>query len=790
MRLSIVLAGFFLAGLPAYCQTTINGVRIYTEPANLKFLVDGQLFRGAADLFWPAASKHTITVDDPQQLGGGAGDIMYSYGGAITTNLGNPDSSPLTANRTVLITADPALKWVKISFAMSYKVTLKLSQCGDALPECAAGGIVKLGGAAYDRDAVLWVPANSTLHAEAYPKDGYVFLNWGRVNGFTVPPTPFMIDLPMPAPEFLTPLFAHASDAMVDAQIDTNPSGLQMYLDRTAYTAPKTLQWQWNSVHAVGAPEVQFSNSANWVFTSWSDGGAINHDITAPNHSTLFLTANFVRGTSATFRTFPAGLKLTVDGTQAWQSYAFVWAPGTKHTISAPATQTDSSGHKYEFVSWSNGKAASFEYTVGDPDTPDMVSATYRAIGQVTIASDPSGVTVRVDGQDCATPCVVERPAGTTLQVDAPATVQNGDNTRLLFAGWQDSAAASRSVTAIQDKTGYTAQFKTQYRLALSTDPAGGASFQTNPASSDRFFDSGTAVGVSASLNPGFKVFGWSGDLSGRALAGSISLDAPRAAVLQLIRVPAITSPGVRSAASDAAQSGVAPGSLISIYGANLSSDLAVGPASPLAQTLANVTVRVDGSFLPLLFVSPGQINAQLVSGLDPGTHQLIVRLEGQPETAVNFDVVRNAPGLFTTIANDRSIGVFSHTDGRPVTIQDPAAPGETISAYGTGMGPYRTAPPDGFLVSESAPYAAADPVTVTAAGQQITPLYAGRTGLGVGVDVVRFVAPAASSDAKSVDLKVSVNGVESNTVSLPVSAGSASNAADSVPPAGGNPEN
>jgi uncharacterized protein (TIGR03437 family) len=283
---------------------------------------------------------------------------------------------------------------------------------------------------------------------------------------------------------------------------------------------------------------------------------------------------------------------------------------------------------------------------------------------------------------------------------------------------------------------------------------------------------------VSVTANPalGFRIRIWSGDLTGSSSRTAVTIDAPKTAVLLLDRVPAIHPLGVRNAAAGAIAGPVAAGSLISIMGAHLAPELLAGPANPMAQTLGSVTLRVGGSFLPLLFVSPEQINAQLVSGLDPGVHTLFLRVGGAPETSLRFEVARNAPGLFNT-GGESSLGAFFRANGEAVTAENPALPGELLSLFGTGLGPSRQTPPDGFQVEESSAYSLIDAVEVTAAGQRLTPLYAGRAGAGAGVDLVRFTVPPNTTGARLLEVRVTVNGTESNIVSLPVSASPAEHA-------------
>src|SRR5262249_41093684 len=163
-------------------------------------------------------------------------------------------------------------------------------------------------------------------------------------------------------------------------------------------------------VHSVGLNPVQYGNGAWYVFDSWSDGGAVNHDITVPSQSTaLNLTANFVKGIGVRFNTSPAGLALSVDGNRNYSSYDFVWSAGTTHKIAAPETQTDAQGHKYRFVSWSNGKPAAYDFKTPDVQDATFITATYQAVGQATVASVPAGMALQVDGASCLTPCSIER---------------------------------------------------------------------------------------------------------------------------------------------------------------------------------------------------------------------------------------------------------------------------------------------------------------------------------------------------------------------------------------------
>jgi uncharacterized protein (TIGR03437 family) len=760
----LAVAAFgLLFGMPAVCQTGVNSVRVYTEPAGVFFEVDSQSFQGAANLLWPAGSKHTVSSYDQDAA---QWKTRHIYKGWVT-NL-SPSASPSVEQP---ITADPSLKWIKLVFDTSYAITISLVPCPSTTQPCVSAGRVEIVGAGvFDRDTEVYVPSGTAVIARAYPNSGYVFVGWGPVTGFAAPPTAFSISFALDGPRSLSPQFQPTAAVQVSVNIQTDPPDMEVLADRAPYRAPAALEWGWNTVHSVGASEVQVHYGTSYVFSSWSDGGAINHDIVVPASSQpLNLTARFVPGAAVSFHTSPPGLQLSIDGNRVWPSYNFIWAPGSTHEISAPANQADAAGHRYQFVSWSTGKPGSFVYTTGPGLSSDHVTAVYRAMGQVTVSSRPAGVTLSVDGGECVTPCTLERPVGTEVQLSAPDAQQLSTDARLVFQGWLDSRNGARVITVAGDSVTYTAAYTRQFRLSLLPDPPEGAVIQTVPDSTDNFYDDGTSVAVSASVQFGFRTLAWSGDLSGKSTSGLLVLDSPRTAVLSLKPVPGIIASGVRNAASDSPGASVAPGSLISIYGVHFASDLLAGRSNPLEQTLGGVTVRIDGLFLPLLFLSPGQINAQLISDLEPGAHTLVVRVEGEPETAVNVDVARNAPGLFSTPAGDARLAIAVHEDGTAVTIQNPASAGETVTVLGTGFGPYRFAPPDGFVVGESDSYSLADPVELIADGVSQTPVFAGRSGVGVGIDAVRFRLPARPADASFVNIKVKVNQSESNTVLIPL---------------------
>jgi len=774
---SALIIGSFLpaASLPAQ---TVSSVRIFTSPPGLTYSVDGQGYTQPVTLLWPQGSKHEIVVPSLQILGIAQPKTEYGLQ-TVISNLG-----PITDLTS--ITADPNLTFIELPFGISYAVDLDFFACPASLaastnnctmpPNCQPGvicsepGYVILNGTNFYANAEIFVTAGQNVVAEAHPNPGWVFAGWLPVPGSGNSSQAFQNTWTVNTPMILYPQFTRAVPVSVTVQ--TVPAGLQTLVDRTPYFAPVQLEWGLGSVHQLGGISPQYDlHGTLWVFDSWSDNGAYSHTYTVPStgEAPITFTANYVTGTLTTFLTTPQGLALTVDGRHNYPGYTFAWAPGSVHTVSAPATQVDANGNTWAFQSWSNSGPETQQITVSGVASNNRYTAVYQPAGMLNINSNPAGVAMQVDGQACPTPCSVGRAVGSQVQVAAPMNSSAGAGMELAFRGWADGAPASRSITVAKQPTNLSAAYKLRYQLTGVSDPPNGALWTTNPPSADSYFDPNTRVEVSVTTKPGFQFIDWAGDVSGSSPAALVVMDSPHTVRAELNPVPYIAPGGIMNSAAQAESKAVAPGSVVAIYGINLASNNLTSPTTRLATTLDNVTVRAGGEAVPLFFVSPGQINIQLPSSLPTGNHFLTVHIDGKPDASAEFTVSRNAPGLYGTVANAETFAVAAHQDGSSISVSSPARRGEIVSLYGTGFGPYNPEPPDGAAVSAGTKYPLADAAKIVVGEQQIEPVWAGAGAGKVGVAVVQLKIDESIPHASNVALKVFVNGVESNSVLLPV---------------------
>ncbi len=190
---------------------------------------------------------------------------------------------------------------------------------------------------------------------------------------------------------------------------------------------------------------------------------------------------------------------------------------------------------------------------------------------------------------------------------------------------------------------------------------------------------------------------------------------------------------------------GVAQGSIFSIFGSGLGPATGVSASQyPLGTTLAGVSIKLSqGStqvnILPV-YVGSTIINAIMPSNAPLGMVSVQVTYSGHASNASPLKVVTSAFHLYTLNGTGSGPGAILNfnTDGtEPVnSLHNAAYPGQTIIAYGTGLGPItapdNAAPPVGNL-----------PVQVEAwvGGASAPVAYSGRAS--AGEDQINLTIPS-----------------------------------------------
>ena len=237
-----------------------------------------------------------------------------------------------------------------------------------------------------------------------------------------------------------------------------------------------------------------------------------------------------------------------------------------------------------------------------------------------------------------------------------------------------------------------------------------------------------------------------------------------------------VNAGGVVDAASFAAP--VAPGSLVSIFGSNLAPQTAQAAAIPLPGSLAGVSVSFNGLSAPLLYVAPGQINAQLPFEVSSNSSvSVVVDNNGVVSTPQTVDVSPYAPGVFTL----GGYAVAIHSDGSlaapPGSIAQvssrPAVPGETLQILVTGLGPVNPPAITGNNSLDMLRRTVATP-GVLIGGSLAQVAFSGLSPQFVGVYQLNVVVPVNASPGDSVALQIQIGGaVDAGNTAIAISTSS-----------------
>jgi uncharacterized protein (TIGR03437 family) len=230
------------------------------------------------------------------------------------------------------------------------------------------------------------------------------------------------------------------------------------------------------------------------------------------------------------------------------------------------------------------------------------------------------------------------------------------------------------------------------------------------------------------------------------------------------VQQPVISPNGVVNAASFQVGQGVAPGSYVSIFGANLSLIAGSGTTTHLPLAIQEVSVSFDVPAANLsapghiTYVSPQQVNVQVPW-----------ELRGQSSARMKVSIGSASGAVYTVPIADYSPGVFSATSAtyQPLTANHPATRGQPVIVFGTGFGPVNHTPASGDPALDSSSTTLATPL-VSVGGVAARVDFSGLAPGYAGLYQINLTIPADAPTGTQ-PLVVSVNGVAANTELLPI---------------------
>ncbi len=222
----------------------------------------------------------------------------------------------------------------------------------------------------------------------------------------------------------------------------------------------------------------------------------------------------------------------------------------------------------------------------------------------------------------------------------------------------------------------------------------------------------------------------------------------------------------------------VAPQELVTAFGSGFASQPLVASGQPLPLTLGDTAITITDSTgavsaAPLYYVSPGQANFLIPSGVAPGAASVKVTRSGATVLTGSLTVAAVSPGLYSANGNGAGmaaavaervsassavtlLSAFSCQSGEPLScLSSPLSLGGStdtvyVSLYGTGI-------------------RGAGTVQVYVAGQLVPWQYAGAQNQYQGLDQVNVALPTSLTGMGEVSVYVVADGTASNMTTINV---------------------
>lgn len=205
----------------------------------------------------------------------------------------------------------------------------------------------------------------------------------------------------------------------------------------------------------------------------------------------------------------------------------------------------------------------------------------------------------------------------------------------------------------------------------------------------------------------------------------------------------ALLAPHIDSVVNAADHSpGVAPGGLVTIAGYNLAPTTALSGGAPLPTILAETCLTLNGYILPMILVSPSQINAQIPFQVS-GSASLTLHTPGGVSDSFLFTVQQTAPAVFHSSYSGQDVAaVVRYSNNSPVTVSNPVHLDDRLVIYLTGMGLTSPGVDSGAAAPVDPLAFTIAPPSVTLGGVDLPVAYSGLTPGQVGVYQVNVIVP------------------------------------------------
>jgi len=323
-----------------------------------------------------------------------------------------------------------------------------------------------------------------------------------------------------------------------ETTIATVPSGLEVLVGTEQHTAEPYSFWaEEGSLVQIEAISPQEPETGTvYRFDQWADdaGALAQRDIQVDGPATY--TANYTTLYELTTLVPTGGGQITRDPNLPLGLYP------ANSSVELEAVREIG----WRFDHWAVDLTGSTNPETLTMDGRKSVEAHFVEEVTITIATNPAGLMVRVDGveHDSGTSgysFITDRNATHTISVDSPQP-SGVTGTKFVYASWSDGGAQSHEITANATKT-ITATFDTWHQLTIVEDPdEGGDVLLSDPGEGDPWYKEGTPVTLTADPNdPDWEFDYWNADTGETNPDKQITMDAPQTHTAHFISVFQIT---------------------------------------------------------------------------------------------------------------------------------------------------------------------------------------------------------------------------------------------------------
>lgn len=507
------------------------------------------------------------------------------------------------------------------------------------------------------------------------------------------------------------------------------------------------------SAACVGSATLTDSTGKSAVMAlSIINANGANLDVTLANSSFMIAGAGHTSGTSTCSAASLNGLyafsltgrDVTTAGTfsKVFQGDGSATFDGqSKMTVTMTLNTNQSAGTPLTY---------SGTYTI-QPNCSGTANIATVGSGTFTLAVYAQGKSLLITGQDST---FVYSGGGTTPPSSCAMSTVSG-----AYAFLQNGFALSASaITGVADVDGLL-QFDGQGNVSMNWTVSSGGTFTSNTASGT--YSVTSACLGSATLVDSAKV-AYNLNFSVNNATGAdfdIVSASPQALYAGNGHATFVNPSQAIGNVASYAIGATPPGSVFVIFGQNFSTQT-TSPGLPLPTSIQNTSVTVNQEAVPLFYVSPVQIDAQMPEDIQPGLATLVVKNGNSSSAATVVIPPTGTPGI-SVYGTNRAVVV--NQDGSINSSTAPAKIGDTVVAYFTGGGPVQAA---GALVTGApspgglSPVTGSNSITVGGVASASVP-YVGLTPGSIGLYQANFVIPQVAKGDHP--LVITIAGQKSN---------------------------